>query len=85
MRIDPTSLGTLELGGMWVPYVDLYDVDFLPTRVEIGPDEYAFTSSIIRSGHGAVLPQQIRQLRDAGKKSVVVERSDRYYLFVSPP
>lgn len=85
LRIEPENLGTLELGGMWVPYIDLYDIDFLPTRVQIANDEYAFQSSMIHSGHGAVLPQRIRELRQAGKKAVVVDRDDRYYVFVSPP
>jgi hypothetical protein len=85
VQIDPTQLGTLELSGQWIPYVDLYDVDFLPTRLNLGSAEYAFDSSIIRLGHGAVLPQKIRDVRSAGKKPLIVEREDRYYLYVTPP
>lgn len=85
MELDPRQLSTLELDGIWVPYIDLYDEKFLPTRIAIGKDEYAFNSSMIIRGHGAVLPAKIRELRASGKKPIIAERDDRYYVFVSPP
>jgi hypothetical protein len=85
LEIDAAQLGTLELGGLWVPYIDLYDQDFVPTRLKVVHDEYGFDSSIIIKGHGAVLPQRIRELRSAGKKPLVVERGDRYYVYATPP
>jgi len=85
LDIDPNQLGTLEIAGAWVPYLDLYDAGFLPTRIKIANDEYAFVNSVPRRGHGAVLPGRIRDARGAGKKTVIVERDDRYYLFVTPP
>lgn len=85
MEINAARLGTLELDGMWVPYVDLYDAGFIHRRVTLGRDEYGFESSMIISGHGAVLPGRIRALKAEGKKSLVIEREDRYYLYVSPP
>ena len=85
MELDPSELGTLDLEGAWVPYADLHDSGFLPTRVKVGADEYAYSSSMIISGHGAVLPQRIKQLRESGKKPIILERDNRYYVFVSPP
>ena len=85
MEINAAQLGTLELDGMWVPYVDLYDAGFIHRRVTLGRDEYGFESSMIVRGHGAVLPGRIRELKAAGKKSLIIEREDRYYLYVSPP
>lgn len=80
--MDPSQLGSLELDEMWVPYVDLYDLDFMPTRVQLGEDEYAFNCSFLVKGHGALMPPKIRELRAAGKQALVVERGDRYYVFV---
>ncbi|HZP57071.1 MAG TPA: hypothetical protein VFC53_05900 [Dehalococcoidia bacterium] len=85
LEIDPADLGTLELAGAWVPYIDLGEGGFLPTRVKIVNDEYAFRQSFNIQGHSAVMPQAIRELRAGGKKPVVIERGDRYYVFVSPP
>lgn len=86
LEIDPRNLGTLELDGIWVPYMDLHDDgEYMPARVVMARDEYGFQSSMIVQGHSAVLPQRVRELREAGKKSLVVERGNRYYLFASPP
>ena len=84
MDIDPRSLGTLELDGMWVPYVNMYEADFVPTHLRVVNDQYNFRNSVPRMGHGAILPQEIRELRADGKKSIIVERGDRYYVFVTP-
>jgi hypothetical protein len=85
LEINPAQLGTLNMDGMWASYIDLVDEEFVPTRLKIGADEYAFESSIIVLGHGAVLPGHIRELRANGKKTLIAEREDRYYVYVSPP
>jgi hypothetical protein len=82
LELAPTDLGTLELEESWVPYADLVDLDFMPTRVKVGGKEYAFSFSTIIRGHGATLPGRIRQLRAAGKMPIVFERDNRYYVFV---
>jgi hypothetical protein len=85
LEIDPATLGTLELDGMWLPYIDMYDADFIPAQFRMVNEDYAFVSSILIKGHSATLPQQIRALRADGKKPVIVERNDRYYVYVTPP
>lgn len=85
LQLDPTQLGTLGLGDIWVPYIDMVDADFVPSRLRLGNDEYAYHSSVIVQGHSAVLPDRIADLRESGKEALVVERPDRYYIFVSPP
>jgi hypothetical protein len=64
-----------------VPYLDLYDLDFLPTRIQLGKDEYQFDCSFLIQGHGATMPPKVRELRAAGRNPIVAERSDRYYVF----
>ncbi|MBI2724595.1 MAG: hypothetical protein HYX50_05980 [Chloroflexi bacterium] len=85
LELNPRDMGTLDMDGAWVPYADLYDAGFLPTRVRLGDREYGYHSSMIIFGHGAVLPDRIRDLRAAGKIVIVLQRDDRYYVFVSPP
>jgi hypothetical protein len=85
LEIAPETLDALELDGIWAPYAYVGDLEFLPTRVTVGADEYGFHSSIIVFGHGAVLPQRIRELRSGGKKPIILEREERYYVYVTPP
>ena len=85
LDLDPGQLGSLDLEqDTWVPYVDLVDLDFMPTRLTLGEKAYAWNSSIIIKGHGATLPGRIKELRAAGKQPLVVQRGDRYYVFVTP-
>lgn len=83
LEIEPARLGTLELGDTWLPYVDLVDLDFMPTRLMLGGREYAYVQSILVQGHGAVLPGMIKELRDAGRKPLIVERTNRYNVFAT--
>jgi hypothetical protein len=86
LQIDPIQLGTLEIDhDVWVPYIDLVDAEFVPTRIQIANDEYAFKRSAPTLGYGAFLPQEIREARGAGKRPMIVERGERYYLFLTPP
>jgi len=85
LEIDARELGTLDLDGAWVQYIDLHDYSFVPTRFTISEREYGFQSSMVILGHGAVLPGRIRELRESGKQAVVAERGNRYYVYVSPP
>jgi hypothetical protein len=85
VEIAPERLDALELDGIWAPYVYVGDVDFLPTRVTVGADEYNFHSSMIVFGHGAVLPGRIRELRAGGRKPIILEREERYYVYVTGP
>jgi len=94
LELDPADLGTLEVeDGVWVPYLDLYgEVPYVPTHVRLGTDEYVYDSSTIVFGHGAAMPQKIRELRGAGKKILVLQRgssgsggkNDRYLIFTAP-
>ncbi|HEX5479026.1 MAG TPA: hypothetical protein VFY79_04835 [Dehalococcoidia bacterium] len=84
-ELDASELGTLEIDGAWLPYLDLTDDGFLPTHVSMAGNEYAFRQSFIEKGHGATMPPAIAQVRAEGKRPLIIEREDRYYLFVTPP
>jgi hypothetical protein len=85
LQLDAKDLGTLELNGSWLPYMDLTGEGFLPTHVTMSDREYAFSKSFIIRGHSAVMPQAIQELRAAGKQPLIIQRDDRYYVFVTPP
>jgi hypothetical protein len=85
LELDPSQLGTLELDGNWVPLMDMSDEGFVPTRLTMANNEYAFHQSFNTKGYSAVMPDALRALRDAGKRLLVVERPGRYYVFVTPP
>jgi hypothetical protein len=83
LEVDPEALGTLDIeADVWVPYLDLYEAKIVPTRLKLGEREYVWDSSVLVKGWGAFMPQKIRELRAAGHEPLVVERGDRYYIFL---
>ena len=83
LEVDPNDLGTLDIeADVWVPYLDLHDARMVPTRLKLGEREYVWNSSMLLKGWGALMPDKIRELRSAGHEPLVVERGDRYYIYV---
>ncbi len=83
LQIDPSSVGTLEVGGIDVPYADLNDEPVIHTHVRLGEGEYVYQRSFPVKGHGALMPAVLDELRDAGRRVLVVERDERYILFAT--
>ena len=84
LEVDPNELGTLDIeADVWVPYLDMNEASMVPTRLKLGAREYAWNSSMPAKGWGATMPGKIRELRDAGQDPLIVERGDRYYIFVA--
>ena len=84
MEVDPSELGTLDIeADVWVPYLDMNEAPMVPTRLKLGEREYVWNSSTPVKGWGAMMPGKIREVRESGKQPLVVERGERYYIFVS--
>ena len=83
LEVDPSLMGTLELTGFEVPYVDLEDEPFVHTRLRVGGTEYAYDRSFPITGHSAVMPGAIAELQAQGRRVLVAERNERYLVYVA--
>lgn len=81
LQVDPTEVGTLELGGAEVPYVDLEGAPYIHSRLAVGGTEYGYERTFPIKGHSAVMPAAVAELQAKGKRILVAERGERYYLF----
>jgi hypothetical protein len=81
--VDRALLGTLELAGSAVPYVDLEGEPHIASRLRVGDTEYAYERTFPVKGHGAVMPAAVAELQAAGKRILVAERGERYYLYIA--
>jgi hypothetical protein len=81
--IDRRDVGTLELEGFEVPYVDLEFGPAIRSRVSLDGTEYSYQRSFPIKGHSAVMPEAVRGLLTKGKQVLVIERSERYYVFAA--
>ncbi len=82
LQIDERELGSAGIGDMRVLYADLPDLDFIPVNVRVGAREFAYQRSYPAKGYGAVMPAYIRELVEQGRTPLVVERNERYLIFI---
>jgi hypothetical protein len=82
-EIDRALIGTLDLAGDEVPYVDLEHWPFIGAKLAVDGTEYTYVRSFIIQGHSAVMPAAVAELKAQGKSILVAERKDRYYVYVA--
>ena len=83
LEIDPSLVGTLELEGLDVSYVNLGNEPLALGQLRVGGTEYAYHRSFPITGHSAVMPDAIRDLLSDEKQVLVAERSGRYYVYLA--
>ena len=81
--VDPSLIGELDLGEFAVPLVDLSDEPLVHTHLRVGDTEYVYQRSYPIKGHSAVMPEYVAELLQAGRKALVVERDERYYVYAT--
>ena len=83
LEVGSPRIGTLELEALAVPYVDLEDEALVPSKLRIGDVDYAYDRSYPIKGHSAIMPGAVSELIAQGRKVLVAERGERYYLYLS--
>lgn len=83
LEVERSLVGTLELEGTDVPYLNLEDFPAIPTQLRVAGVDYSYVRSFPIQGHSAVLPRAIAEVREASKQPVIAERNERYILFVA--
>ncbi len=82
-QVDKSLLGRLELGVDELPYVDLNDWPFISTKLELNSVVFTFDRSFPIKGYSAIMPEYISDLKAKSRKILVVERPERYYVYVA--
>jgi hypothetical protein len=83
IEVDPQELGRLELAGYDLPYVDLEEAPAVRNKLTLYETEYEYTRSFPIKGHSAIMPAYVGELIDQGKRILVAERNERYYVYVA--
>lgn len=57
-----------------------------PYYVVVDGRRFAFSGrTYLIQGHGAVMPRELAEEQEAGRLPIIVERGDRYYLYLHDP
>ena len=81
--IDSQELGRLELGEFEVPYIDLEEERAVRNKLSLYDTEYTYVRSFPIQGHSAIMPGAVAELIGQGKRILVAERGNRYYVYVA--
>jgi len=82
LEVEPSLMGSLELEGATVAYVNLEQVAAIPIRLRVADVEYTYDRSFPIRGHSAVLPEAIAELEE-GRRVLVAERQQRYLVYLT--
>ncbi len=83
LDIDPSLVGELDLGSFEVPYVNLERAAIAHTHLRVDDTEYVYDRSYPIRGHSAIMPGEVAGFLQQGRRVLVAERSERYYLYLA--
>jgi hypothetical protein len=82
LELEVSLMGSLELEGPDVAYVNLEHLAAIPTRLRVADVEYTYNRSFPIHGHSAVLPEAVAELEE-GQRALVAERQERYLVYLT--
>jgi hypothetical protein len=82
LELDELELEPLPLDGMEVARIRVYGPPPF-SQAKLGEQEYRYERSFPVKGHGANLPNFIREQMAEGKTPLVLERENRFYIYLS--
>ena len=79
---ETDQIEPFHLDGLTVPLIRM-TLDGLPpdSRIKVGDDAYAYDRSYPIKGHSAVMPAYLVEQIATGKKPMVIERPERFYIY----
>ena len=78
---DDADLEPFVADGLTLPLLRLNDIDLPETIIKVGGQEYEYERSYPFKGYGAVMPKYLEEQIAAGRKPLIVERINRYYVY----
>lgn len=84
LEFDDRQLETYREAGVSAPFLRLNrGVDLPPVEIKVGDQEYRYDRSYPIKGHSAVMPGYLQECVEQGKQPLVIERIQRYYVYLA--
>jgi hypothetical protein len=81
-EFDDVLLEPFDVDRLTVPLLRLTDDADLPAvDIKVSGQEYRYDRSYPIKGYSAIMPQYVLEQVGAGKKPLLVERPERFYLY----
>jgi hypothetical protein len=78
---EDSLMEPLPLDGLTVPVVRMTTGGLPTAQVQLGDQVYEYERSYPIKGYSAVLPRYLNEQMAAGRKPLLIERPDRFYLY----
>jgi hypothetical protein len=83
LELEDVDLEPLALDGLEVPRIYMHGGPPPYSELRFEGEDYLYARSFPIKGHGASLPNFLRERMAEGKKPLLVERTDRFYVYLS--
>ena len=84
IELNNIDAGEIDLDGTVIHVLNLSSAALMDVQLRLDGREYTYTSSVPLKGYGAVLPARVREALAEGRQALVVQRGERYYLYLTP-
>lgn len=82
LQFEDSDLDGFSVDALTVPRVRMTAMDTPPdTEIRVGDHAYVYERSVPIKGHSAHLPRYLNEQIAAGKQPLLLERSDRFYVY----
>jgi hypothetical protein len=82
LELEDDLLEPFPADGLMVPLIRIAE-DVPPTDLVVGGQPYRYDRSYPIKGYAAVMPRYLLELVNTGKKPLLIERPDRFYVYLS--
>ncbi len=82
IELEDKLMDAFEIEGLTVPLVKL-EAGLPDVEIRVGEQIFKYDRSYPIKGHSAVMPHYLREQISGGKKPLLVERPDRFYVYLA--
>jgi hypothetical protein len=81
LEFDDDAIEAFPVDGISVPLVRMTAGSIPTVQIRVDGRDYQYERSYPIKGHSAVMPPYIKEQAAAGKKPLLIERPDRFYVY----
>lgn len=81
LELDDALLEPFPADGLMVPLIRMTTGSLPSVEIRVGDQAYRYDRSYPIKGHSAVMPRYLREQLAAGKRPLLIERPDRFYVY----
>ena len=81
LEFDDTEMEPFPADGLLVPLIRMTSGGLPSVDIKVGGQQYRYDRSYPYKGQSAVMPEFLREQVAAGKKPLLIERPDRFYVY----